>query len=206
MLYNFGEHIERTANSIDLQIARVSPQRTARSVQAEMGRSIVRATANVFETMLGVPVQPGPIHVDRVTARRADVIGSICVTGCLSGAVSLFMSRACADLAASRMLMSDAATKLTDEEVADSVGELTNMVSGGIKDSLFNRKPIYEVSMPAVYIGHDLQRSPMSDDLCFFVPFECCGEVFAVEFLMVQSVGHLEANVEGDITLCAVAS
>jgi len=72
-----------------------------------------------------------------------------------------------------------------NEQVTDAVGELTNMVGGNIKTELFQKAPLFDISVPSVYIGDDLQRRTVSDDLCFHVPFTVGEEAFSVEFLMV---------------------
>ena len=59
------------------------------------------------------------------------------------------------------------------------------MVGGGIKTELFQKAPLFDISVPSVYIGDDLQRRTVSDDLCFHAPFNLDGEDFSVEFLMV---------------------
>jgi CheY-specific phosphatase CheX len=59
------------------------------------------------------------------------------------------------------------------------------MVGGSIKTALFQKTPLFDISVPSVYIGEDLQRRSVSEDLCFLVPFKVGAAEFAVEFLMV---------------------
>ena len=83
------------------------------------------------------------------------------------------------------MLMMEPGTVLPDSELVDAIGELTNMVGGNIKTELFQKTPLFDISIPSVYIGEDLQRRSVSDDLCFLVPFKVGELEFSVEFLMV---------------------
>jgi hypothetical protein len=50
---------------------------------------------------------------------------------------------------------------------------------------LFQKAPLFDISVPSVYIGEDLQRRTVSDDLCFLAPFKVGELEFSVEFLMV---------------------
>lgn len=155
-----------------------------RSLDADLGHCIVKSTVEVFRTMLNLKVQAGEIAVERVQMRQAEVIGSIGVAGFLSGSISLFLSQQLARQAAAAMLMLDAAA-VSDEELVDAIGELTNMIGGNIKTALFERTPLFDISIPSVYVGGDLRRRTVSDDLCFLVPFTVGGQQFSVEFLMI---------------------
>ena len=83
------------------------------------------------------------------------------------------------------MLMLDSPDEVADGDMVDAIGELTNMVGGNIKTELFQKAPLFDISVPSVYMGDDLQRRTVTDDLCFHVPFSIGGENFSVEFLMV---------------------
>jgi chemotaxis protein CheX len=95
------------------------------------------------------------------------------------------MSRAFARRTVAAMLMLDKPDELADGDLIDAVGELTNMIGGSIKTSLFQKTPLFDISVPSVYIGQDLQRRSVSEDLCFLVPFRVDDMEFSVEFLMV---------------------
>jgi chemotaxis protein CheX len=155
------------------------------SLDQDVGRCIVKATTEVFRAMLGVRVVAGEVAVEKTTIRRAEVIGSIGVAGFLSGSISVFLPKALARRAAAAMLMLDAGTAPLDGELVDAIGELTNMIGGNVKTELFQQAPLFDISVPSVYIGDGLQRRSVTDDLCFHVPFTADGESFSVEFLMV---------------------
>ena len=74
---------------------------------------------------------------------------------------------------------------MEDSELVDAIGELTNMIGGNIKTELFQKTPLFDISIPSVYMGDDLQRRTVTDDLCFYVPFKIGTYEFAVEFLMI---------------------
>ena len=75
--------------------------------------------------------------------------------------------------------------ELEDGDIIDAIGEVTNMVGGSIKTELFQKAPLFDISVPSVHMGDDLHRRTVSDDLCFYAPFTVGEETFSVEFLMV---------------------
>ena len=170
---------------IEALIDEYKANQPARSLDSDMGHCIVKATTDVFRTMMNLRVTPGEVSVEKAQMRRAEVIGSIGVAGFLSGSISLFLPKQLARRAGAAMLMLDEGTVMSDEELVDAIGELVNMVGGNIKTELFQKTPLFDISIPSVYIGEDLQRRSVSEDLCFLVPFTVEGMEFSVEFLMV---------------------
>jgi chemotaxis protein CheX len=155
------------------------------SLDQDMGRCIVKATADVFRTMMNLKVVAGEVTVEKAQMRRAEVIGSIGVAGFLTGSISVFLPKSLAKRAVAAMLMLDSGDDLADSDLVDAIGELTNMVGGSIKTELFQKAPLFDISVPSVYMGDDLQRRSVTDDLCFHVPFTAGSDTFSVEFLMV---------------------
>ena len=154
------------------------------SLDQDMGRCIVKATADVFRTMMNLRVSPGAVSVEKAQMRKAEVIGSIGVAGFLSGSISVFLPQKLATRTVASLLMMEP-EELSPGDVVDAIGEVVNMIGGGIKTELFQRAPLFDISIPSVYMGDDLQRRTVSDDLCFYVPFTIEDESFSVEFLMV---------------------
>lgn len=154
------------------------------SLDQDMGRCIVKATSDVFRTMMNLRLNPGEVTIEKAQMRKAEVIGSIGVAGFLTGSISIFLPRSIAARAVASMLMMEP-SEVEDGDLVDAIGEITNMVGGCIKTELFQKAPLFDISVPSVYSGEDLQRRSVTDDLCFHVPFEVDGETFSVEFLMV---------------------
>jgi chemotaxis protein CheX len=154
------------------------------SLDQDMGRCIVKATVDVFNTMMNLRLRPGEVVVEKAQMRKAEVIGSIGVAGFLTGSISVFLPKSIAAKAVAAMMMMEV-EELADGDIVDAIGEITNMVGGGIKTELFQKAPLFDISVPSVYMGEDLQRRTISDDLCFHAPFSLDGEEFSVEFLMV---------------------
>lgn len=154
------------------------------SIDKDLGRCIVKATTEVFRTMMNMRVVAGDVVVEKAQMRKSEVIGSIGVAGFLTGSISLFLPRKVAVQSVASMMMMEPA-ELEDGDLVDAIGEITNMVGGCIKTELFQKAPLFDISVPSVYVGEDLQRRTVSDDLCFHAPFTVGEEAFSVEFLMV---------------------
>ncbi|MBL8726323.1 MAG: chemotaxis protein CheX [Planctomycetes bacterium] len=188
---------------IEQLIEEYKATRPSHSLDQDMGSCIVKATGDVFRTMMSLKVVPGEVSIEKAKIRKAEVIGSIGVAGFLSGSISLFMPKKLAQQAVAAMLMMEPGTELADGELVDAIGELTNMVGGSIKTELFQKTPLFDISVPSVYIGEDLQRRSVSDDLCFLVPFTVGDLAFSVEFLMVTKkeggTGVQQAIVSGTV-------
>ncbi len=150
----------------------------------ELGRSMVAATCEVFRTMMQLEAVPGEVVVAPAQLRRAEVIGSIGVAGFLTGSISLFLPKSLARQAVAALLQLDSADDVADGDLVDAIGEVTNMVGGGIKTALFRKAPLFDISAPSVYVGDDLRRRTVADDLCFLAPFTVGDTTFHVEFLM----------------------
>lgn len=169
------------------------------SIDKDMGQCIVKSTVEVFKTMMNMKVVPGEISVEKAKPRASEVIASIGVAGFLSGSISVFMSRTVAETAARKMLFMEDEDEIGKEELIDATGELVNMVGGNIKTELFEKTPLFDISVPSVYIGQDLERRSVCDDLCFLVPFTYEGTEFTVEFLMVTREGQGTTGVQDSL-------
>lgn len=154
------------------------------SFDAELGHGIIKSTTEVFRTMLNTKVTAGAMAVEKAKSRQADVIASIGVTGFFSGAISVFMDKPLAQQVAAGLLGLDAADAVPEQDVIDAIGELVNMIGGNVKNELFTKMPLFDISVPSVYVGDGLQRRAVADDLCFTVPFQVNGRDLTVEFLM----------------------
>jgi chemotaxis protein CheX len=108
---------------------------------------IVGITQDVWSSFTGKGVGSAP---ERVALEAGDVtVGRVAVTGRWQGWVLLACPTRLARAAAAAMFDLPA-EKLTDDEVADAVGELTNMIGGNIKGLLPGPS---HLSMPAVTVG-----------------------------------------------------
>jgi chemotaxis protein CheX len=108
---------------------------------------ILGITRDVWESFTGTTIEPAD---HQVRPDGGDVtVGWVTVTGEWQGSVLLACPARLARMAAAAMFDLPAA-QLDDEQVADALGELTNMIGGNIKSLIPGPS---RLSMPTVTVG-----------------------------------------------------
>jgi chemotaxis protein CheX len=108
---------------------------------------IVAITRDVWESFTGRTIE---LADDQVRPDGGDItVGCVTVTGEWQGSVLLTCPAQLARMAASAMFDVPAA-QLDDKQVADALGELTNMIGGNIKSLIPGPS---RLSMPTVTVG-----------------------------------------------------
>lgn len=137
----------------------------------------IRATKNVFDTMLRMPVSFGDPRVMSTADPHAHhVSGIIGLSGDLVGAVAVMFPKATADVCV-RALAGPSAD--SDPELfADAIGEIANMISGAAK-AQYEGKTI-SISCPSVVIGTGHQLHPQSSTRSVCIPCQADGNPFDI--------------------------
>jgi CheY-specific phosphatase CheX len=141
---------------------------------------MIRHLADVFDTMLSMKAvlapQAGPPQFgERVT-------GSVGFAGeAVTGAVYLHLSVPLANRGASAMLGLPLEEITNENEVNDVVGEVTNMLTGGLKSWICDASIECAVSTPAIIRGTSFDVEPMPDVERINLIFDCGDDRFAVE-------------------------
>jgi chemotaxis protein CheX len=135
---------------------------------------IVGITQDVWSSFTGRPVDAGP--GDAALDGGDVTVGRVAVTGGWRGWVLLACATRLARTAAAAMFDRPAET-LTDDEVADALGELTNMIGGNVKSLLPGPS---RLSMPAVTVGASATGPPPGAVLVNTVSLACDGLPLAV--------------------------
>ncbi len=129
---------------------------------------IVTITNSVLSLMLEMDAQPCEPHL---TEQLPDIVtGCVQISGAWQGAVVLQASVAFATQAAARML-SIPGEDVAENDLLDSLAELTNMIGGNLKSLV--PSPSY-LSLPCATSGHDFRlpgTRTVSD-----VSLSCLGE------------------------------
>lgn len=146
-------------------------------MQASDITPFIRATKNVFDTMLRMPVSFGePKVVSRNDPHSHHVSGIIGLSGDLVGAVAVMFPKETADICV-RALAGPSAD--SDPELfADAIGEIANMISGAAK-AQYEGKTI-SISCPSVVIGTGHQIHPQSSTRSVCIPCKADGNAFEI--------------------------
>jgi chemotaxis protein CheX len=130
---------------------------------------LVKATQEVFETMVFKSLEPGdPVHGLAATT-EATVVASIGFAGQRSGLIAFHSSADTAKEIAGSMLGIPAAD--VDGEMADAMGEVANMIAGGFRLKLKGDGTDVAISVPTVITGSDFHTryvTPVTRVLCPF--------------------------------------
>jgi len=133
------------------------------------------AVKGVFDNMLGLPVAPAD-EFATVDEGSPSVTGVISISGDWNGAVVVAVPRTLARAVAAAMfaLEPDA---LTDAEVEDAVGELSNMIGGATKTMIGGACAI---SLPSVTEGVRYKVSIPGAREVAAALFDCSGTVMKI--------------------------
>lgn len=145
----------------------------------------LEAVVSVLETMAMVSVTPKTPSIKTERTTQGDVTGLINVSGYATGTMALAMSEG-AILNIVTNMIGEEYTKINDE-IADAVGELTNMISGQARRSLAENGMTFSASTPSVIIGkgHIIDHVKSSPILC--IPFSTDAGDFVVEVCFTEN-------------------
>jgi chemotaxis protein CheX len=138
----------------------------------------IEAVDSVFNTMLDVKPQRNGLKVSDGVAKGQLITSLVGLSGKVSGVVALRFPPATALQLAGRML-GTAMTAINDE-VADAVAELVNMVAGSAK-AKFNHDPPLELGLPTVVDGTGYRLRYPTKSVWLEVPFTSNAGDFTME-------------------------
>jgi chemotaxis protein CheX len=139
------------------------------------------AATSVFDTMLGVAITPREALFGEVGPVTHDISGMIGLSGDAKGLVTLSLGREVA-LSATEALLGARPAEI-DESVSDTVGELTNMVTGMAKGQL---PGTLNMSLPSVVSGTNHCMKFPSDVTPVRLTFDSPWGPVVVEFGLVE--------------------
>ncbi len=153
----------------------------------ELEKSIRECTAHVFETMLGLEVEPGEAYQEPNTSGTTEgVMALLGLAGSWVGTGILQCDTGLACLLYSRMLgvECEAGPNSITGDVLDAVAEIANMIVGNVKNALEERLGPMGLSIPTVIFGRNFTTRSVATDPWLVVPFECQGAALHVKFCL----------------------
>ena len=149
--------------------------------------SIVKATEEVFSTMLGADVVREPSYVESTPPTAGSgVMSVIGMVGNWRGSGSIAASPEVACRICSRMLMTE--SKGIDDEVLDAFAELTNMILGNVKTALEPELGPMGLSIPTVVYGRNFTTRSISQERWTVAPFTWDGDKLEVRLCLVPNL------------------
>jgi chemotaxis protein CheX len=119
--------------------------------------TMLAGAKEVFETMIFMDIQETCDPQQHI--EDDSLIGSITFKGKIEGCLAISCNTTCAKTIATNMLGLSPTDTISEGEICDAVGEVTNMVMGSIKSRIESQTGELQVSIPTVVMGRNLQNS-----------------------------------------------
>ncbi len=139
----------------------------------------INATINVLETMAFVKVTAGRPYVKQDNTAVGDVTGVLGLTGVAHGTIAVTFEEKCILKVVSNMFGEE--MESLNEDIADAVGELTNMISGQARRELDEIGKVFKAAIPSVITGKNHTIRHYSDGPKIAIPFKTDGGEFTIE-------------------------
>ncbi len=137
------------------------------------------ATTNVLETMAFVKAKAGKPHLKKDNVAQGDVSGIVGFTGETNGMVSVTFDELCILKIVSNMFGEEMVE--LNSEIADAVGELTNMISGQARKELEEIGKVFHGAIPSVITGKNHKLETMTKGPKIAIPFKTEFGSFTIE-------------------------
>ncbi len=139
----------------------------------------INATINVLETMAFVNVAAGKPYLKTDNIAVGDVSGVLGLTGVANGTISVTFEEKCILTIVSNMF--GESMESLNHEIADAVGELTNMISGQARRELADVGKVFKAAIPTVITGRNHSITHYSEGPKIAIPFGTEGGKFTIE-------------------------
>ncbi len=148
-------------------------------MDAKLINPFINATISVLETMAFIKSTAGKPYLKKDDIAKGDVTGVIGMTGEANGTVSVTFDEPCILKVVSNMFGEEMAE--LNSEVADAVGELTNMISGQARRQLEEQGRVFEGAIPSVITGKNHRIAHITSGPKIAIPFTTDGGNFTIE-------------------------
>ena len=150
-----------------------------------MNAEITTITESIWSAVLGFDLETKPV-ADNSVLSEPILTGVVHITGKWNGSICLHCPVTVARTFAAR-IFECSPESITDDELGDVVGELTNMISGNLKPILPGPSLL---SLPMVQTNvtiSDKNGFASRDQLICLASFACAGHPFQVSVVEMQS-------------------
>ncbi|WP_166422680.1 chemotaxis protein CheX [Paraglaciecola sp. 20A4] len=139
-------------------------------MNAEFINPFIAALLNVMSTMAQIELVPGKPQKKMDAVARGDISGLIGMVGDdLKGSLSITFETSIALKVMQNMLGEQ--LEVVNDDVADMVGEVTNMICGGAKNELAKLGYNFGMATPVVVFGKDHTLSHTASGRKIIMPF-----------------------------------
>ncbi len=141
---------------------------------------VIDATREIFSTMLMIDVEVEGDITDQGVVLSNNITGMVGFGGTAKGVLALhFGTEVAAGVTAAFLGMEPDQT--ADDIIDDAIGELANMLGGGVKGMLSENGRDIDLSLPSIIRGKDYQFQCNKNAARTVIPFSCSVGHFFVE-------------------------
>lgn len=131
-----------------------------KELEPEYVQSLHAASKEVFETMVNLPPSIIRAAEEDLSQIHADVVAALGFTGTQSGILIISSSLDLAKACCASMLFMDVSELEGEEDIADSFGEIANMITGSFKNTWVESGKVMDLAIPTVAVGHAIAVTP----------------------------------------------
>jgi chemotaxis protein CheX len=151
----------------------------------ELEHILIDATLEVFASMIFIDITPEAPTDEPVSTLDPNLSSLIGLAGDLRGLLAVHCPSAVALTVTSAMLGMEV-TEL-DDDVKDAIGEIANMIAGGLKVALAADNKKIELAIPSTVIGKSIRMSGLSGATRIMIPFASPAGRFGIELRFVMA-------------------
>jgi len=155
--------------------------------EEQLAKYIMDATQEVFSTMVMMDATGDYPLQEPVNRFQCSITGMVGFAGRYSGVISIHCPVGLAKKITSAMLGIDCDE--INEDLNDAIGEIANMLGGGVKQVLSKGGLDVKLSIPTVISGEDYTVNSLSDIDCVVIPFKIEDEKFLVGLTLKEEEG-----------------
>ena len=149
----------------------------------EIAKAIVAATTNIFSTMANIIPKAGKLFVKTDQTALGDLSAVIGVAGTHKGSICVtFTSKGA--LSVTQAMLGDDLSEDIERDIADTVGEIANMVSGRARAAMAEKGMVLHGSTPTIIAGERHRVTHLSKSPVLCIPFALPEGAFTVEFCL----------------------
>lgn len=142
-------------------------------------KKIINSTEEIFNTMIFMPISAGEPFTEGEAVLDCHVSSMIGLSGDLTSMLSIHCPGKVGMGITGEMLGME--VEEVDADVKDTLGEIANMVAGGLKESLALENISLELSIPTTVTGNSYTVSSPTNSNRVIVPFDIESGRFFVE-------------------------
>jgi chemotaxis protein CheX len=151
-----------------------------------LSKALLEGAKEVFETMIFMDIIESDEPDQPIEGNT--LLGSITFVGDLEGCLGICCGVTCAKSIAMNMLAMEPDEEISEHDINDAIGEVTNMVMGSVKARLQDSAGNLNVSIPTVVRGQKIENSlgDGANKVSVKVNIE---DEYAAEFLLLYREG-----------------